>query len=347
MSEPLLNEIRATKPEAPDALRERVRALSVQEPAREPFLARLLGIDRRRLLLLAPATVAVALVAGAAIGLTRPGTDETVAGSAGDDTAVSSELKAGVPEAGSAADEDASRTAPPSTGSGVVPSPGRLQRYDAELTLRVDDVDALSRATQQAMRIARSLGGHVAAVSYDTAAEKAGSASLTLRVPVARATDAVTQLSGLGTILAQRYGIQDLQPTVDDLAGQIAETERRIARLVRQLRSTSLVDEERAALQFQLDEARRQLAELRKLRSGTQAEGALATIQLALTTVDVTAVPEKDGALDGIRDVLAWEAIVLLYLVVVAGPFLLLGLLVWLALRLLRRRETERLLEQN
>ena len=40
MSETLLNEIRGTKPEAPSALRERVRALCVQEPAREPFLAR-------------------------------------------------------------------------------------------------------------------------------------------------------------------------------------------------------------------------------------------------------------------------------------------------------------------
>ena len=41
MSEPLLHEIRAAKPLAPSALRERVRALSAQEPAREPFLARL------------------------------------------------------------------------------------------------------------------------------------------------------------------------------------------------------------------------------------------------------------------------------------------------------------------
>jgi cytochrome c oxidase subunit IV len=42
--------------------------------------------------------------------------------------------------------------------------------------------------------------------------------------------------------------------------------------------------------------------------------------------------------------VLAWEAIALLYALVVAGPFLLLGLLTWLALRLRRRREEARLL---
>jgi hypothetical protein len=48
-----------------------------------------------------------------------------------------------------------------------------------------------------------------------------------------------------------------------------------------------------------------------------------------------------------VKDVLAWEAIALLYGVVVAGPFVVLGILVWLALRWSRRRETSRLLEQN
>ena len=345
MSEPLLNEIRATRPTAPDPLRERVRALAAAEPApadqtREPFLARLLGVDRRRLLLLAPATVAVALVAGAAIGLTRPGADETVAGA---DTPAAATTAA----EGGAASEDASRAAmPPVTGL-AEPAPGRVQRVDAELSLRVEDVEELSRATQRAMRIARSLGGHVAAVSYDSVPDGAGSAALTLRVPVARANDAVTQLSALGTILGQRYGIQDLEATVGDLERQIAETEQRIARLVRQLRSTSLVEEERAALQIQLDEARRQLADLRKALSGTRAEGALATIQVALTTEDVRASPAEESRLEDVKDVLVWEGLVLLYAVVILGPLALLAVAVWLALRLLRRRETERLLEQN
>ena len=44
---------------------------------------------------------------------------------------------------------------------------------------------------------------------------------------------------------------------------------------------------------------------------------------------------------------LAWEAIALLYFLVVAGPFIVVGFLVWLALRLARRRQETRLLEQN
>ena len=55
----------------------------------------------------------------------------------------------------------------------------------------------------------------------------------------------------------------------------------------------------------------------------------------------------SSSPLDDIKDVLAWEAIALLYVVVVAGPFVLLGILIWLALRLRRRQVETRLLEQN
>ena len=84
MSETLLNEIRATKPEAPSALRERVRALSVQEPAREPFLDRFrFNWGWRRLVLAVPATVVVALVAAGVIGLSRDGTRDEVSAAGG------------------------------------------------------------------------------------------------------------------------------------------------------------------------------------------------------------------------------------------------------------------------
>src|SRR5215204_1279013 len=72
MSETLLHEIRAARPEPPNALRERVRALSLQEPVRDPLLDRLrFTWGWRRLVLVAPATVVVALVAAGVIGLTR------------------------------------------------------------------------------------------------------------------------------------------------------------------------------------------------------------------------------------------------------------------------------------
>jgi hypothetical protein len=344
-SDALQQEIRAARPAAPPELRERVRLVVAEEPerVRRTSLVERLGrrvSPRRFLLVAAPATLVVAVAAAGVIGLSRP--------SSPDEVAVSGAAERGMPQTDSG--EALESTSPPAGGSdAIAPDPGRLQRIDAELSLRVDDVEELSRATQEAMRIARSLGGHVGSVSYDASPGGAGSAQLALRVPAARVQSAVVQLSALGTILGQRFGIQDLQGTVDDLARQITEAEQRVAELRRQLAGTNLTEDERAALRIQLDEARRVVAELRRQRTGTQAEGRFATIQLGLTTEDVLAAPgaEKDGALDRVVDILRWEGLAVLFALVVVGPFVVLGVLVWLALRLRRRRTETRLLEQN
>ena len=346
-SEPLLNEIRAARPVAPAELRERIRLVAAQEPAREALLARLHGrLDLRRFLLAAaPATLVVAVAAAGVIGLTRPDdrTDAVGGGAVG----------ATIGDATGAEEQqsfDSARESAPAqqgTGDAIAPSPGRLQRFDAQLDLRVDGLDELSAATQRAMRVARSLGGHVQSVTYDAPSAGVGSAQLTLRVPVARVQSALVQLSALGTIVGQRFGIEDLQGTADDLATQIAETQRQIAQLSRQLANPDLLEEERVVLQAQRTEARRRLADLRAALSGTREEGRLATVQLSLTTEQLDSAPAEEGAVDEIVDILRWEGLIALYVLVVAGPIVLLGVLVWLVLRLRRRRGEARLLEQN
>lgn len=343
-SEALQQEIRAARPAAPAELRERVRLVVAEEPARRPSFVQRLS-PRRFLLVAAPATLVVAVAAAGVIGLTRPGSPDEVAVSGAGEPGVAQ------PESDSAGSLESGRafTTPPASGAdAIAPDPGRLQRIDAELSLRVEDVEELSSATQEAMRIARSLGGHVASVSYDATPGGAGSAQLALRVPTARVQNAIVQLSALGTILGQRFGIQDLQGTVDELARQITEAEQRVLQLQRQLDAPNLTDDERASLRIQLDEARRVLAELRRQRDGTRAEGRFATISLGLTTEEVTSTPgTEDGALDRIVDILRWEGLAVLFALVVVGPFLLLGLLVWLTLRLRRRRAETRLLAEN
>src|SRR5687768_6231093 len=350
MSETLLNEIRATKPEAPSVLRDRVRALSAQEPAKAPFLAR---FEWRRLVLVAPAALVVAVIAGSVIGLTR---DEVVNGGDGD-AAVSS---SGSEEAGRMsprleaynAQDEALKAQPvlPATGDtgGVVPPvPGQLQRYEAELRLRVDDVGALSDATKRAQRIASQHGGSIASLQYDAPSEGVGAAQITLRVPTTRVQSAMSQLSQLGTILGQRYGIEDLQQQADQLQSQIEATQRQIAGIQAQLRSPTLSDADRAVLQSRLANARQKLRDLRAGLGGTRADAKTATIYLTLTTEEIQPEAVGGSRLDDIKDVLAWEAIALLYVLVVAGPFVILGLLVWLSLRLRRRQVETRLLEQN
>ena len=348
MSESLLNEIRASKPVAPSALRDRVRALSAAEPAREPFLAR---FRWRQLMVVAPVTLVLALSAATVIGLTR---DDAVTGGL-----IAAPVEGGSATTSSAFERSATPqqtealkglAAPPATAdsSGTVPpAAGQLQRYEAELRLRVDDVDALSTATKSAQRIALSHGGSVASLQYEAPSVGTGSAQITLRVPISKVQSAMTQLSALGTIVGQRYGIEDLQVQADTLESQIEATQRQIAGILGQLESTTLSDANRAVLKSRLANARVKLKGLREGLAGTRAEAKTATIYLSLTTEKIEPGAVGGGPLDNIKDVLAWEAIGLLYFLVVAGPFILVGFLVWLALRLRRRQVDTRLLEQN
>jgi hypothetical protein len=350
MSETLLNEIRAARPEAPAALRERVRALSVREPVREPWLGRArLNWGWRRLVLVAPAAVAVALVAGGVIGLTRGDVGSRDRSAA---TADRFQTEAATPQSSAAAPPPTRALVPAAkdagaAGSTVAPVPGQLQRFEAELSLRVDDVDGLSDATKRAQQIARDHGGSVASLQYDAPSQGVGTAQITLRIPTAKVQGALAELSQLGTILGQRYGIDDLQQQADSLQTQIEQTQRRIAQLLTQLENPNLSDADRVVLQSRLTSNRQKLTGLRETLRSTRADAATSTVYLTLTTEEIQAAPVGGGRLEGVKDVLAWEAIALLYAVVIVGPFVLLGVLVWLLLKLLRRRETTRLLEQN
>lgn len=340
MSEHLLDQIRSSKPVAPESLRARVRSFPAAAPRRRTFPL-LSGVTPHRLALAAPALLAVVLLAAGALSvLPRDEADRQVSAGASGSVTNQAELKAreAAPPAGQTLG---------SADSAIAPAPGRLQRVDAEMRLRVEGLEELSAATKRAMRIAQSLGGYVASVQYDAPAEGVGGANLVLRVPTPRIQSAITQLSALGTILGQRIGIEDLQGSANDLTDQIVDAQRRIAQLRRRLASTTLGDEERAVLQARLAEAQRQLTDLRGALRSTRAEGALATVQVSLTTEQIAPAAKDDGPLDQLRDILSWEGLALLYVLVIAGPLVLLGLIVWLALRFSRRRRETRLLAQN
>lgn len=336
----IVDELRAARPRAGDALRLQVLTLATAPPPSGPpsFVERLWG--RRRLALAVPAAAGLAVAAAVAIGVTRP---EPVAREASGDetTALDRTLVApSTPSTESARQGVAPSTAPPSTVA------GRAQRYVASLTLAVEDTDALSEATKRALAIARDLGGFVGAVHYATGTD--GSASVTLRVPASRAGDAVTRLSSLGTILAQDVQIDDLQEPLDALDRQIAQLRAQIARLTERLQEENLDAATRARLEEQRAQAQAQLRQLRASRSATAAEARLATIQLELRTEEDggAAAPGSrlDRALDKALAVLAWEAVVALAILVAAVPLVLLGAAVWATRSVHRRRSEDRLL---
>src|SRR5438128_874638 len=199
--EELVRELRALPTEAPQHAREQVRALG--EPAQPRTLQDLLLLFswRRSLLVLAPVCV-LGLVGAAVIhGVIHSGANSkqtAVAGQSLDDQVHRGSLGSGAtattPNFGAA-------TGTPFTPL-PAPAPGRYQDYDASLTVRVKDVDALHQRTAQATQLARSFGGYVASVDESTNGGN-GQSDLVLRIPVARVEDAYFQLAKLGTVTAQ------------------------------------------------------------------------------------------------------------------------------------------------
>ncbi len=339
----IVDELRGSRPHASEALRLQVLALASAPPAAASSPRDRLR-DRRRLLLAFPAAAGLAVAAAVAVGVTRPapapvGSEALVSGTTAERSAGTAPPAAATTFAGPAQDAAAVQAKAPG------PTAGRAQRFSATLTLGVDDTDALSTATQQALAIARDLGGYVVSVQYATG--DSGAASLTLRVPSGQAATAVTRLSGLGTILAQNVQIDDLQESLDALDRQVTRLRAQVAAL------TAAIDRaetpaERARLLERRVQARTQLQALRGDRASTAAVARSATIQLELRTDESSAVPTAgsrlDRALDKALAVLAWEAVVALAILVAAAPLALVAAGVWLTRRTRRRREEEHLL---
>jgi hypothetical protein len=348
----LISELHAARPTAPDGLRERIRAITTAERAPQPPLAERLRL-RRPLLVALPAAAAIILSVAGAIGFVRSDDVRDAAppilaeSGATEDLRSSPTAEQDAKAQAQAPAVGAGTTAPPVTAVG--PAPDRAQRFAASLTLEVEDIDALSDATQRALSITRSLGGYVVTVSYASA--ESGTASMTLRVPSDRAQDAITRLSQLGTIRGQQVQIDDLQEGLDALDAEIARLQARVASLTSRLADPELEESTRLVLRARLDAARAELARAQASRKATAVEAAFATVYVALQTpTDGAAAPvptRLDRALDEAAGVLAWEGIVILYAVIVAAPLVLAGIAAWLVRRGLRRREEERLLASS
>jgi hypothetical protein len=335
----LTRELRAARPVAGEALRERVRAIAATQATRRPSPFARFSARRLALVALPAAAVLVATVAG----VTRLAGTEQPQRTA--DAPFAAESAAAQDAAGSAL-PPAAKSGLTTTDAGPAPTPDRAQRYSASLTISVQDNDALSKATQSALATARRLGGYVVDVQYATA--DTGSASMTLRVPTARVQDAIVSLSGLGTIVTQQVQIDDLQGEVDDLTRREAALREQIARLSARIAAPGIAAGTKAALVARREAARSELAGVRAQSALVTGEARLATIQLQLQTEQGLAVPAAPSGFERVLDealrILAWEAAAVLYVLVVAGPVALAVVLAWLARRLVRRREGDRLL---
>jgi Domain of unknown function (DUF4349) len=337
----LIHELRASRPSAPTELRTRIRAIAA-EPERTAR-ARWAGWRfpvRRGLLVAVPAAAALAFASAGVLGLARSDSPQTAAR----DAAEKSTLEAatgGVPNAGSGA----TRSLAP-LGAADAATATRAQKVSATLTVEVKDSDAVSRAAQSALDLTRTLGGFVVSSSVATGDE--GNAAITVRVPVDKVQDAITGLSGLGRIVSQNVTIEDRQESIDAFVRRSRSLRAQIALVTARLESGTLDAETQARLEARLKNLKTDLLGARRSLGTLRAEARMSTIQLTVVTPDAlgaVAPPSRiDRTVDEALNVLAWEGVIALGILIVLAPFALVAAAVWLGHRLYRRHEEERLL---
>ena len=360
--EELVRDLRALPTAAPEHVRERVRALG--EPAERPRLRdRLLVVPwRRSLLVLAPACV-LGLVAAAVVhGVLNSGVKKDVAvtakgnpreGQTQRGAAGTKKLPEDQPVYGAATTPD-HRALPLTSPPGRLvltpsPTPNRYQDYEAWMTVRVKDLDALSDRTNEAIMVVRRYGGYVVSLEQSTARGRPGQADLVLRIPVANVEDALMRLAGLGTVIDRHLSIRDLERVVQQQRARIFQLKLFIARATETLKG-SLPADVRLRLQLQLEEARRNLSRTKSANDATLREASLSRISLTLTTQKVVPVAKKGGmgrferAARDAGSFLAGAGAIVLFLLIVVSPLLVLAVASLWGTRAYRRREERRLL---
>jgi hypothetical protein len=364
----LLDELTLGEIAPPAELRERVRSLSAAPVATAPAQRRLLRVRRPRRLVpaLAGGLALVAVIAGVAITQMRT-SDHTVALSDPNLKAADSALTphtgaipapvnarvAQQPATFSAATGQGAASPPSATSTAPLPDGRRAQDYSATLRLAVGTVADLSRSTQTVLDTVRSLGGAIETVDYGTPSAGRGSAVIALRVPVARAQDALARFSSLGTITAQQVQIRDLQSGLDQESNRARALRRRIALLKAKLLSPTLTPVDRAALESRLADSQSALESVLRGVHTTQQRAAFARFSLELDTGRGAAITPvaHTGAFEGTADdalgVISVVGRGALFAAIVGGPFVLFAAGAWWLARRFRRRAARRLLETS
>jgi hypothetical protein len=325
MSPDLATALRAETPAAPQRLRDRVAAVTATTPPARRFTT------RRILSFAVPVAAGLSLAAALAVGL-NTAIEPNRSGVADEAFKAAPPQRVTPSPAGETADR--AQALPGQSLTAPIPAQRRAQDYRASLTLLVDGTDELSATTQRALRATRRLGGYVLSVNYSTPEPGDGTAAVRLRIPVSRVQAAIVELSAMGRILAQDTQVSDLQQGLDELTRRIRDLERRAARAQ---------GAERAQLLAQIEALRNQRVQINR-------QAAYATVNLDLTTHEpkAPAVPpgRLDRALDDAVGILLAELAIAAYALIVASPFILLGLAAFFGNRAYRRHADQRLLER-
>jgi hypothetical protein len=325
-------ELRAARVSAPAEVREHVRLIAASDrTTREPRFT-----WRRALVVAVPVVAAVA----ATVVFARPSDHQTAAPAA--TTLVE---RAAVGRAATqkslghvaAAQSNPAAVGTPAAALPVPPSRTRVQRYGAYIALRVPTPDGVSTGVKRALEITSSLGGHPTSV-HASSRSRSASADLVLRIPRANVQRATTRLSQLGTITAEQVDVQDLQAGLDT-------TTRTIARLQKELGGLR-AETQTPAVARQIAALTARVVQLQRAQATTIRTAHFATVRLHLATPPLKAAVHHThhGPFTWLVRALLWLGIGTIYVLVLGIPVALIGLLIALIVRALRRRREDALL---
>ncbi len=325
----LTAELRGARITAPSELRERVRRTAAADttPTRR-------FTWRRALVVALPVAAAVT----ASIVFTRP-SDHQAVGTVTTLQVAHGAVRGALPQVGKTLGAPATADSAGAAKLAVPSTPGRVQVYGAQLSLRLSSATAVSDGVKSALRIASSLGGYPTSV-HATSEAKVASAELTLKIPRAHVQEAISRLSALGTITSEQVDIQDKQAGLNATDRQIARLQKQLNELRAQTPSTTI-----AARIATLES---QIARLQRAEAATRRTAHYATVQLHLTSAKAIVPPKHGhGPLHGVVVALTWLGIGAVYALAIGTPVAALALLVWLAARIVRRRREDSLLSRS
>ena len=326
----LTAELRGARIAAPSELRERVRLIAAADttPTRR-------FTWRRALVVALPVAAAVA----ASIVFTRPA-EHQAGGTVTTMQVGHGEVRGALPQAGKAFGAPTSDAAGSAAKLAVPSAPNRVQVYGAYLALRLSSATAVSDGVKSALHIASSLGGYPASVHASSEA-KVASADLVLKIPRAHVQEAITRLSALGTITGEQVDIQDKQAALNATDRKIARLQKQLSELRAQTPTTTTTAKRIAALEAQI-------SRLQRDEAATRRTAHYAIVQLHLTSAKAV-VPHKQahGPLHGVVVALTWLGIGAVYALAIGTPLVVLALLVWLVVRMIRRRREDALLSRS
>jgi len=310
----LVAELRAAHVEAPPEVRERVRLVAAGAPAPPRRFT-----WRRSLVVLVPVAAAIA----ATIVFTRPAEHQQTALEFGRPPVTLA------PNVGAATDRAAKAFA--------VPSPkNRVQTYDATLSLRVERAHDVSDGVKRALRITTSLGGYSQSVHAETHGSSAV-ADLKLRIPRSRIQKAMAELAQIGTITDENVSTVDQTALLNNTDREIARLQKQVAALRTQPRSDEN-DRRIAALVTRIER-------LQRGEATTRRNAHYASVSLHLETPPVIVAQHKHGPLHGVGVALTWLGIGVVYALAIGAPVAVFLVLLWLGVRVVRRRRENALLQ--